>query len=226
GEVNTDFVPYSFLLADRELRKAIELSPSLAMAHQYLGFSFVRQGRLDEALSEMVKARELDPLSPIIARQEALPYFLKRDYVRAMQLLRKGDELGPPFSNTFEIGIYIQNGLLNEALAELEKMKCERKDDPLLIYDTGMVYAAQGKRAEALQVSKELEEMSGPGLSHALWIAKIHAALNEKDIAVGWLERGLAAGATGGFIKDEPVWDPIRSDARFADLLQRMGIPQ
>ena len=88
-----------------------------------------------------------------------------------------------------------------------------------------MVYAAQGKRAEALQVIKELEEMSGASLSQALWIAKIYAALSEKELALTWLERGLAAGAIGSFFKDEPVWDPIRSDPRFADLLRRMGIP-
>ena len=67
-------------MGDRELRRAIELSPSLALAHGYLGFSLVRQGRLDESLEEMLKARELDPLSPIIARQAAMPYYLKRDY--------------------------------------------------------------------------------------------------------------------------------------------------
>jgi hypothetical protein len=49
--------------------------------------------------------------------------------------------------------------------------------------------------------------------------------LNEKELALTWLERSLAAGAIGAFFKDEPVWDPIRSDPRFADLLRRMGIP-
>ena len=100
-----------------------------------------------------------------------------------------------------------------------------RKSDPILIYSTGMVYAAQGKRAEALQIIKELEEMSGANLDEAHWIAKIYAALNEKEQAFSWLERGLATGAIGAFYKDEPVWDPIRSDPRFADLLRRMGIP-
>ena len=112
----------------------------------------------------------------------------------------------------------------DEALAELEKAKRERKSDPILIYSTGMVYAAQGKRAEALQIIKELEEMSGTSLSHAQWIAKIYAALNEKELALTWLERGLAAGAITIFLKDEPVWDTIRSDQRFTDLLRRMGI--
>ena len=225
GFAYASFTPCDFSLADRELRRAIELSPSLAMAHQYLGISLNRQGRLEEGLAELLRARELDPLSSIIARQVATPYYFKRDYARALELVQQANGLGPAFTTPWEIGVYIQNRKFNEALAELEKAQQERKDDPLLIYDTGMVYAAQGKRAEALQMIKELETMSGASLSQAHWIAKIYATLNEKEQALSWLERGLAAGAIGSFYKDEPVWDPIRSDPRFADLLRRMGIP-
>jgi adenylate cyclase len=225
GLVYLQFVPSNFSLADRELRRAIEFSPSLATARQYLGLSLVRQGRLDKSFEEFLKAHELDPLSSIIARAQALPYYLKRDYPRALELLRQANELGPGFTTTWEIGVYIQNRLFDEALAELEKAKRKRTSDPILIYSTGMAYAAQGKRAEALQITKELEEMSGASLSEAHWIAKIYAALNEKETAVSWLERGLAAGTIRVFYKDEPVWDTIRSDPRFTDLLQRMGIP-
>jgi eukaryotic-like serine/threonine-protein kinase len=225
GVANIAFAPSNFQLGDRELHRAIELSPSLALAHSYLGFSLVRQGRLDESLEEMLKARELDPLSPIIARQAAMPYYLKRDHPRALELLRQADELGPAFTTTWEIGVYIQNKLFNETLAELEKAKRERKDDPILIYDTGMIYAAQGKRAEALQIIKDLEGISGANLSQAHLIAKIYATLNEKEMALSWLERGLATGAIGVFYKDDPVWDAIRSDPRFTDLVRRTGIP-
>jgi hypothetical protein len=89
-----------------------------------------------------------------------------------------------------------------------------------------MVYAARGERAEALRIIKELEAMSGANLSEALWIAKIYAALNDKGLALMWMDRGLATGALGIFYKDEPVWDTIRSDPRFGDLLRRMGVPQ
>ena len=225
GQSYTLFAPCNFSQGDRELRRAIELSPSLALAHQYLGNSLLRQGRLDEGLEEYLKARELDPLSPIIARGVALPYYLKRDYPRALELLRQAYELGPPFSVPWEVGAFIQNRLFNEALAELEKAKRERKSDPILIYSTGMIYAVQGERLAALQIIKELEEMSGASLSQAHWIAKVYAALNEKELALTWLKRGLAAGTIGLFYKDEPVWDPIRSDPRFADLLRQMGIP-
>jgi tetratricopeptide (TPR) repeat protein len=144
GQAQGFFAPCNFSLGDGELRRAIELSPSLAIAHSYLGVSLVRQGRFDESIAENLKAREFDPLSSIIARTMALPYHLKRDYARALELLRQANELGPSFITTWEIGIYIQNKLFNETLAELEKAKRERKNDSILIYDTGMVYAAQG----------------------------------------------------------------------------------
>src|SRR6266700_1246182 len=119
GPFYTDFAPYNSSLGDRELRRAIELSPSLASAHQYLGLSLARRGRFDEALTELLKARELDPLSSIIARQLATPYYLKRDHIRASELLREANELGPSFTTHWEIGVYIQNRLYDEALAEL-----------------------------------------------------------------------------------------------------------
>ena len=152
GQLHVVFAPYSFTLGDRELRRAIELSPSLALAHFYLGISLVRQGRLDESLAELLKARELDPLASNIAHNATIPYYFKRDYARALELLRQANELSPAFSATWEIGVCVQNRLFNETPAELEKAKQERKDDSILIYSTGMGYAARGKRAEALRV--------------------------------------------------------------------------
>ena len=226
GLAYVNFAPSNFSVGDGELRHAIELSPSLALAHFYLGVSFTRQGRLNESEAEYLKARELDPLSSIIARQAAIPYYFKRNYARALELLRQANDLGPAFSTTWEVGVYIRTRSLNEAMADLEKAKGERKEDSILIYDTGMIYAAQDKRAEALQIIKELEEISGANQSQAHWIAKIYATLNEKELAFSWLERGLATGAIGVFYKDEPVWDPIRNDPRFATLVSQMIAPE
>ena len=225
GNAYASFAPYNFSQGDGELRRAIELSPSLATVHLQLAISLMRQGRLDESLGEFLKARELDPLSSVTARNVAQPYYFKRDYPRALELLQQANELGPPFATTWEIGIYIQNRLFDEALAELEKAKGERKSDPILIYDTGMIYAAQGKRAEALRIIKDLEGISGASLSQAHLIAKIYATLNEKEQALAWLERGLATGAIGSFYKDEPVWDSIRSDSRFEAFVEKIATP-
>lgn len=224
GQFYTYFSPYNFSLGDGELRRAIELSPGSAMTHLFLGVSLLRQGRFDEGLEIALKARLLDPLSSAVAYPLPLAYHLKRDHVRALELLRRAHELGATFTAHTEIGIYIQNRLFDEALAELEEAKLARKIDPILVYSTGRVYAAQGKRADAHRIIKELEAMSGASHSQAQWIAKIYADLGEKEQALAWLERGLAAEAIASFFKDEPVWDPIRGDARFTDLLRRMGV--
>jgi TolB-like protein/Flp pilus assembly protein TadD len=226
GLVYIGFAPSDFSVGDGELRHAIELSPNLAQARYNLGLSLIRQGRLDEAVVELRKARELDPLSSVIARAGAIPYYFKRDYKRAFELLREANELGPPLSATWEIGLFIRSGALNEAFAEIEKAKDARKSDPLFVYSTGMPYAASGKQAEALASIKELEAMAGASLSTAHSIAKIYATLNDKELAFSWLERGLATGALGVFYKDEPVWDPIREDPRFAILVGKMVVPK
>jgi serine/threonine-protein kinase len=219
------YAPYDFANGDRELHRAIELSPSLAIAHLYLALSLLRQGRLDEGGNEMLKARDLDPFSAIIARQVALYYHFKRDYARALQVLRQSNELGPLFTTTNEVGIYIQNKLYDEALKGLDDESRTRKEDPLLIYSRAMVYAAQGRRAEAAAIAKELAAMSA-NASQAQWIAKIYAALNDKDQAFAWLDRGLDTGTLAVFYGAEPTWDPLRNDSRWRDLLRRIGIPQ
>jgi serine/threonine-protein kinase len=219
------FAPYNFQ-GVQELRRALELNPNLATAHQYLGNMLWLQGRLKEGLEQMLKARELDPLSPIIARQMAIPYYFQRDYGRALEMIRQANELGPAFSMSEEIGPYIQNKLFNESLVELEKVKQNRQNDPLLLYSTGMVYAAQRKRTETLQTIKKLEEMAGGGMGQAHSIAKIYSTLNEKELALQWLERGLTAGTIVMFYKDDPIWDALRNDVGFSNLLQRMNLPQ
>jgi hypothetical protein len=89
-----------------------------------------------------------------------------------------------------------------------------------------MAYAASGKKPEALQKIKELDAIAGGTLSTAHWIAKIYATLNDKEQAFSWLDRALATGAIGVFYNDEPVWDPIRVDPRFADLVGKMVVPE
>jgi tetratricopeptide (TPR) repeat protein len=204
------------------LKHAIELNPNLAVARYNLGLSLNRQGRLDEALAELTKARELDPLSSVIARAVVIPYYFERDYARAFELLQQANELGPPLSATWEIGLYIKAGKLDDAFAEIEKAKVTRKDDPLFVYSSGMAFAAAGKQAGAREIIQELERMGGTGLSTGHWIAKIYAMLNDKDMALEWLERVLATGSIGVFYKDEPVWDSIRDDPRFSSFVAKV----
>jgi serine/threonine-protein kinase len=225
GGIYVFFGPHDFSTGDRELRRAIELSPNLASAHQFLGISFFQQGNLDEGMAEELKAQELDPLSPTIGRSLAVGYYLKRDYSRALETLRNSLELGPSFVIAVEAEIYVESRQFDEGLRELKKATQQREADPILIYSQGMFGAAQGHRAEAMQAIKELEKRSENGVSFPQWIARIYAALNEKDLALEWLSRGIDTEALAVFYKDAPVWDRIRDDARFNELLKRMQIP-
>jgi serine/threonine-protein kinase len=219
------YAPYNFAQTDRALRRALELNPNLASTYAYLCYSLAGQSRFEESLQAIAKARELDPLSSAIARTEALPYLLKRDYNKALELLRQATELGPPFTQTWEIGAYLPTKRFEQALAELEQTQRTRPNDPVLIGSTGIVYATQGKRTAALQIIKQLETMAGTSLSEANWITKIYAAMNEQEKALSLLERSLAADEIGVFYKNEPMWDSIRHTPRFAELMRRMGIP-
>jgi serine/threonine-protein kinase len=226
GQTYTLVAPYDFARAEQEMRRAIELSPGAAIPHAILSRMFARLGRFEECLTEMLKAQALDPLNPAIAVNLAFIHYFRRDHQRALELLRKAYELGPAFASPTEIGIYIENRLFDEALVEITKLEQARKDNPILLFSKGMIFAAQGKRDAAVQIAHELETRSGATLTHALWIAKIYATLRESEPALLWLERGLNAGAIGMLHKDEPMWDVVRNDARFGDLLRRMGLPQ
>ena len=224
GEISVLFAPYDFARAEKALRRALEISPGLASVHQYLGNAYVLQGRHEEALQEFLKARELDPLSSILARLVVGPYYYRRDYVHAMELLQQANELRPSYLTLWEVGVYIKNQAYDEALTELEKEKQNRKDDSILIESEGQIYAAKGQRAEALQVIKQLQNLSGEEAAEAQYIASIYTVLGDKGAAITWLNRGIEQGVIFFFIKDDPLWDPLRADPRFGVVLRRLGL--
>jgi len=219
------FAPYDLATAERELHRATEISPGLAMGYNYLGLVYARQARYDESIKAYRKSRELDPLSLINARASALPPMLSRNYGAAWDALAATRDLGPSLIIPAEIDVYVMSRKFDEARHDLDAARQQRKDDLTLVYSAGILAAAQGNRAEALRDVAELEALSGATLNQAHWIAKIYSMLGERDRAFSWLERGLSVRAIGDFFKDEPVWDPIRNDPRFAALLREMNVP-
>ena len=107
----------------------------------------------------------------------------------------------------------------------LDELEGKLEEKMILCVKSGMIAATRGARTQPFRPS-ELELMSGASLHRAMWIAMLYSAMNERELALRWLERGLDAGAITVFYKDAPVWDVIRSDPRFQNSLRRMGIPQ
>jgi len=226
GQVHVYVAPYDFETGDRALRRAIELSPSWSIAHQYLGVSLHEQGRLDEALREWETAHNLDPLSGFVGHLLAYSHFLRRDFSRALGLQRQANQLGPAFSMFYEIEIYVQSGAFAEALAEIDRLTPGREDDPYLRYSRARLLAAQNRRAEALAIARQFEPTSATGVVFAHLAARIHLALGDVDRAFELMDQALKEGGIPIFYKDAPLWDPVRRDERFVRLLRGIGVSQ
>jgi len=214
--------------ADREFRRAIELNPSYATAHQWYGEALGQMGRLNEAVAQYKRALELDPLSLVINRNMGFIFIAEREYDQAIEQERKTLEIEPNFGGArYLLGqAYILKSLYKEAIAEAEKdvLISPRSVDALSWL--GYTYAVAGRRAEALKVLDKLTQLSKQMHVPPSYMAAIHVGLVEKDKAFEWLEKGYEERSIGlGFgINPDPIWDPLRSDPRFADLLRRMNL--
>jgi eukaryotic-like serine/threonine-protein kinase len=216
--------------AEREYKRAIELNPRYATAHQWYGGYLSVMGRGDEAIAERKRAQELDPLSLVINFELGSAYYYARDYDRAIEQFQKTLELDQNFgpAHLFLPAAYEQKGMYSEAIAEFKNaIPMKGGGEPSLSKaGLGHVYAITGRKSDARTVLDELKQTSGKEYLPATSIALIYAGLGEKDQAFVWLDKAYEERAFQmQWIGIEPRWDSLRSDPRFEDLLRRMGLP-
>jgi eukaryotic-like serine/threonine-protein kinase len=215
--------------ADREFRRAIELNPNYATAHQWYASYLVMTRRFEESITEMKRAQALDPLSRIINANLGLHYYYARQYDQAIEQLHKTIDLNPDFGLAyFYLGRpLLQKGMRNEAIAELQKARALSGEDPETIAELGYAYGVAGRRAEAQAVLRELDGLSKRRYVLPYFIATIHTGLGDKDQAFAWLEKAYAESHPGlALVNVDPKFDTLRSDPRFNELLRRIGITQ
>jgi len=225
GQLNVYIGPFDFEAGDRALHRAIELNPGWAIAHQYLAVSLLEQGRLEDGIRELETAHALDPLSGFITRFLAFAYTLKRDDARAMTLYRSAATLGPAFATYWDAELYLRAGAIDEGLAELARAGTGRESEPYVRLSRAVLVAAKGNRAEALPLAAEFERLSAANPAWATFAARIYVTLGDNNHGLDLLNRAVDAGAIPIFYKDQPLWAPIRRDARFQAMLRRMRIP-
>ena len=217
--------------AEREYRRAVELSPSYGSAHHWYGEMLVQLGRFDEALEHYRRALEVDPLSSAIGSDHGISLFYARRYDDAIAELKKALDADPKFSRThhYLARVYAQVGRYREAVDEHQKGWLFAGDDPEPVARrTAGIREALGRSGargfwEALL---ELERQKDPRPSEwAHDIAVFHARLGEKDQSFSWLEKAYADRPFELlFLKVGPEWDNLRGDPRFLDLLRRIGL--
>ena len=210
----------------KEFRRAIELNPGYATAHHWYAWHLSLLGQYDEAVAEMRKAENLDPLSLIINADLAELLVLARSYDESIRQSRKTIEMDPNFALAHNqlAQAYFQKHMYGEAVAEFQKAVQLSGRSPTSVANLARAYVASGKKSEAGQLLSELRKRSSPGYSNAAEIAMIYASFGDMDQAMNWLEKGYEERFNPGVLL-RSGFDPLRSDSRFQSLLHRIGLP-
>jgi TolB-like protein/DNA-binding winged helix-turn-helix (wHTH) protein/Flp pilus assembly protein TadD len=210
----------------KEFRRAIELNPGYATAHHWYAGHLALLGQYDQAIAEMKKAESVDPLSLIINADLAELFVLAHSYDEAIGQSRKTIEMDPNFAMAHNqlAEAYLQKHMFDQAIAELQKAVQLSGGSPLCIANLARAYTLSGKRSEAMKLLNDLKSSSTARNSHASEVAAIYASFGDKDEAMNWLEKSYAERFNPGVLI-RPAFDPLRSDPRFQQLVQRVGLP-
>ncbi|MCM3869990.1 MAG: protein kinase [Pyrinomonadaceae bacterium] len=212
---------------EAEFKRAIELNPNYATAHHWYADQLLARGEFNQALQELRRAQELDPLSPIINTDIGLVYFYSRDYDRSIEYFRRMCELFPDFfpAHLYLGWAYTQKQMYSEATTEYQRAATFAKGHVLVSAMTGYNYAVSGNQEEARKILKELKDRSSREWIPPLRFAIIYAGLGQKDQALEWLNRANdELDLLLIYIKVSPFFDALRKDPRFVALLARLHL--
>jgi len=211
--------------ADQEFRRAIELDPNYATGHHWYAEHLAFEGRFDEAFAEMQHALQLDPLSLIMKSDLGVFYYFARQYDRAIAQLHEVIEMEPTFSRAHMIVFpYLETGRADEALADIEERKKAGANFWLLSQE-GQVYARTNRVELAQRALEEAKKSSPKESTDPMVFVGAYVALKDDNRALAYLNEAVAQHSPGlTSLKVDPMFDPLRSDARFQAILSRVGL--
>jgi tetratricopeptide (TPR) repeat protein len=220
-----DGFDWNWEAAGKEFTRGIDLSPGYATGHHWYGWHLATLGRHDEAVAELKKAENLDPLSLIISADLAEELLIAHRYDDATKQIRKTINMDPFFALAhFVLGeVFVQKHMNDEAVAELQKAIELSPGSSAFTANLAYAYAASGERDKAVNILNELKNRSHGVSSNFPQIALVYVGLDERDQAMAWLEKAYAERFNPGVLL-RPAFDPLRSDQRFKNLLRRIGL--
>ena len=214
--------------AEAEFKKSIELNPRYAVAHQWYSIFLLATGRSAEGFKEVLLAQESDPLSLAINTDVGFHHYYNRRYDSAVKQLSAVVEMRSDFppAHLWLGRTYQELKKYPEALEEYRQVSDKIGDWPVAVAARGYVNGVSGRTAEARDDLANLAKQAEARFVTAYGVALIHAALGEKDLAFTWLEKAFAERSHWlVWLRLDPRWDAIRADARFEQLLSRVGLP-
>lgn len=213
--------------AENELKRAVELNPGYATAHQWYSHLLAYQGRYAEAFAEVQRTLELDPLSLVMNSSGAFIYLLARHYDEAEGRARRTVELDPSHTppHLWLGRAYEETGRLEEALEEFQRAVAISGEAARFLSALGHGYALAGKSAETRKILAQLDEMAKQSYVSAYDFAVVHAGFRDKDVVFTWLEKAYQErSAWLALLKADSRFDPFRSDPRFQQFVTRLGL--
>jgi tetratricopeptide (TPR) repeat protein len=225
---------YSLLVYERnydkarqEFERAIKLRPGYATAHDYYAYYLTAMGEMNRAIAERETARKLDPVSPLLTTALGEAYYQNRQFDLAIQMAQKALELDStyPVSMINLARAYEQAGQHQPARDLYQKMLGFAPGDPGVLALMAHEYAVSGDAQAARKIEAQLEQMRSQRYVAALYIALIWTGLGDRDRAFQWLDQAYDEDCEYlVYLSTEPAADPLRSDPRFAQLLQKLGL--
>jgi tetratricopeptide (TPR) repeat protein len=224
------YYKWDWIGAETEFKRAIELNPSLVEAHQEYAWYLAAMGRFAEALAEAKRTQQLDPFSVPTNRTLGRVYYHARQYDQAIAQYRQMAELEPndPRAHRWLAVVYEQTGKYEDAVTARQRamilsgVPAEKVAD--LVAELERAYSESGPKGYWMW---RLERLKGRYARNPSDTAAIYARLGDRDQAFVWLEKLYAARRINMiWLKVNPLWDSLRSDPRFQDLLRRMNFPE
>jgi len=213
--------------AEKGFQRGIDLNPNYATAHHGYALLLAAMGRTDEALKEMKRAQALDPLSLIIQSGLGRLFHFARQYDRAIEQFRSTMDMDPNFAQAhFDLGMsYAQKGLFSQAISEIKLSVGLAGIRPVTTAVLGHVYGLAGDRTEAEAVLAGLKRLAEQGYVSPLDFVYVYTGLQDRDRAFADLQKAYEERAgLLVYLKVEPMFDPLRSDSRFGEILRMVGL--
>jgi len=213
--------------AEREFKRAIELNPSYAIAHNFYAVYLYAMARFDEAIMEVQRARELDPLSLMINTNVGLAHFFARRYEESIEYQKRALEMDPnfPFANAYIVLPLVMTGRYDEAIKIMRRMEPLVAEHAYVLGGFGSAYGIAGRRDDALRILDRLDELARERYVSPVHHFNILAGLGEYDKAMDCLEEAIKErNPMVIFSKTQPLFDPMQSNQRFQSLLKKIGL--
>jgi len=223
------YLDLDWIGVEEGFKKALSINPNYSTAHSWYSNILNSLGRLNEAMAEIKRAQELDPLSPPIITGVGVSFYFARNYNKAIEQCKRALEVNSdfPWAHSVLGDVYIQKSLYKEAISEKRLALDFSGGSPEYLAELAYAYGFSGNKEEARKILTELQEREKQEYIPVCEVVFVYISIDEREDALKSLELAVERRELSWEllnIKVDPLFDSLRSEARFTDLLKKLGL--